>query len=454
MSDLKLAETVASRGNNLVLLAPPAPSAARPLLAGVLARHQNEPGAHSLALAPPEAVAEWARVAADVAGATGQRVAGAHTAARLTRLLHASDLSLLFASPDTAHELVRRSALKLDSLLGLLLLWPEAYGEELLALLLQDVPKETQRIVVTADPQGSASLIERYCWRAPVSDLLGPEPPSPAPPVRSVPTAWSRRAGTLLDLVEQLDPASLAVYVSDHSERSELERSLAAAGVTATIGTEAQAAALIVAYELPSPGKLRELAAAGAVVLLVPPGTEGYVARIAPNRRPLHAVGALEAAQAGVARTRRSIVAAIEQGPRTGAYAALAPLFERHEATAVAAALYELWDQARATHGEPAGVRPPAPSVQLWVGIGKRDAVTPHDLVATLMKECGVPRDAIGKLEVRESFSLVQLGSAVDAEQVAEQLTGKTIRKRRLAARVDKGVVRSRGSGVSRPPRP
>ncbi|HEV8150323.1 MAG TPA: DbpA RNA binding domain-containing protein [Gemmatimonadales bacterium] len=440
MSDPKLAETVASRGNNLVLIAPPAPSLARPLLAGLLARHRSEPGARSLALTPPEAVDEWARVAAEVAGSSGQRVAGVQTAARLARLLHTEDIAVLFASPETAHELVRRSALKLDSLAAILLLWPEAYGEALIDSLLQDVPKETQRLVVTADPLGSASLIERYCWRAPVSDLLGPEPLSPPPTVRSVPTSWSRRAHTLLDLVEQLDPASLAVSVSDLSERGEIERALATAGVNATIGSDTLSAELIVAYDLPAPGKLRELAAAGDVVLLIPPGTEGYVARLAPQRRPLHSLGALQVAQAGVARDRRSIVETIEAGSRTGAYAALAPLFERHEATAIAAALYDLWEQARTARSQPATTaRPPQASVQLWVGIGKRDAVTPHDLVATLLRDCEVPKDSIGKIEIRESFALVQLGAAVDAEQIADKLTGKTIRKRRLVARVDKG---------------
>src|SRR5438093_11593229 len=74
VSDLKLSEKVASRGNNLVLLAPPVPSLARPLLAGVLARLQEATAARGLALAPPAALEEWVEVAAEAARATGQRV--------------------------------------------------------------------------------------------------------------------------------------------------------------------------------------------------------------------------------------------------------------------------------------------------------------------------------------------------------------------------------------------
>lgn len=451
MSDLKLAESVASRGNNLVFLAPPAPSGARPLLAGVLARREQAGAGLWLGLAPPEAIEEWARVGAEVSRGSGFRVAGAHTPARLARLLGSQDLALVFTSPDTAHELVRRAALKLDTLTGILLIWPEAWGgEEPATVLLQDVSKDAQRILLTADPVASAPLIERYCWRAATADLLGPAPVDTAPRVRTMTAPWSGRREALLDLVEQLDPESLAVYLRDEADRESIERALEAAGISATIGTELlPAASLIVAYELPSPAQLRKLAGAGELVLLVPPGTEGYVARIAPDRRPLHALGSLHAAQARLTRARRSIVETVERGPAPASFATLAPLLERHEATAIAAALYELWEQARAEPTAQASpVRPPIASVQLWVGIGKRDAVTPHDLVAAMLKDCGVPKEAIGKVEIRESFSMIQLGTAVDAEQVAEQLTGKVIRKRRLIARVDRGrPQKARGGG-------
>jgi hypothetical protein len=441
VSDLKLAETVASRGHNLVCIAPPSASAARAVLGGILEPGEPAKGLR-LALAPPEAVEEWARVAARVAAARGRRVAGAHTPGRLTRLVKSGTIDLIVTPPDTALDSVRRAALKLEELAGLLLLWPEAWGgEESGAALLQDLPKPTQRVVVTSDPAGSASLIERYCWRAPVTDLLGPAPVDTPPPVRSMPAPWSQRNEALLDLVEQLDPETVAVWVADPAEAVGIEQTLAAAGVSATVGDEIPAAAaLVVAFDLPSPSLLRQLAAAGDLVLLVPPGTEAYVARMAPHRRPIHALGQLQAAQAGLARSRRTIVDLLERGPARAAYFAIAPLLERHEATAVAAGLYELWEQARAAATElSAPVRPAAATVRLWIGAGKRDAVTAHDLVGALLKECGAPKEAIGKVEIRDTFSLVELGGAVDADQIAEKLTGKVIRKRRVVAKVDKG---------------
>jgi ATP-dependent RNA helicase DeaD len=135
----------------------------------------------------------------------------------------------------------------------------------------------------------------------------------------------------------------------------------------------------------------------------------------------------------------------LEKGPDSANLIALAPLFEQYEATAVAAALLGLWQGARDS-GLGARDSGPGVPVRLWVSVGKRDGATPSDLVAVLVRECEVSKEAIGKIEVRESFSLVDIDAGVGPEQVAERLTGKTIRKRRLVARPD----RPSPSGVQR----
>jgi ATP-dependent RNA helicase DeaD len=59
--------------------------------------------------------------------------------------------------------------------------------------------------------------------------------------------------------------------------------------------------------------------------------------------------------------------------------------------------------------------------------------------VAALVKEVGVERTRIGKIEVRESFSLVEVPAA-EAGPIAERLSGVTIRRRRATARLDRGA--------------
>ncbi len=437
------AAPVASRGHNLVFVAPPSPDWAAPVLSGLITRLGAEGKGLALALCPPEAVDEWARVAARLAQGTGVKVAGAHLPGRLARLIKSDTIALAFAAPETVHELVRRASLKMDELAAVLLLWPESWaGEELLATLLHEVPKETQRIVVTADPGAAAALVERYCWRAPVVDVLGPDWTGSPPAVRSTPVAWSDRLSVVGDLVEQLDPQSLAVWTADAGDHVAIAAALAAWGTEATITTSLPGkSSLIIAWDLPVPERLRELAALGDVLLLVPPGTEAFAARLAPNRRPVHARGLLDKAQGDLDATRRSIAAALAHGSSAASFQILAPLLERYESTAVAAALLELWTAAKAGEPEPAPPPPSAPGapVRIWVGVGKKDMATAHDLVGLLVKEVGVPRESVGKVELRDAFSLVELKGVADPDQVAERMAGKMIRKRRVVARVDRG---------------
>jgi hypothetical protein len=437
------AASVASRGHNLLFVAPPSPAWAEPVLAGLLERLRKEPAGPALALCPPEAVDEWARVAARIAQGTGLMVSAAHAPGRLTRLIKSDAVQLAFTTPETAYELLRRAALKLDTISAVLLLWPEAWsGEDLLGTLLQDVPKDTQRIVVTTDVLASAAVVDRYCWRAPVVDVLGPDWTGSPPAVRGTPVAWRDRVDVLGDLIEQLDPATLSVWTADSADHDVIRGALAAWGSEATVTTGApEKSSLIIAYDLPGPERLRGLAAQGEVILLLPPGTEAFARRLAPNRRPLHARGPLEKARGELDATRRTVAAALDRGPEPASFHALAPLFERHEATAVAAALLELWTGALTGSVPPPPVAAPGQDapVKIWVGIGKRDAVTPSDLVGMLVKEIGLAREAVGRLELRESFSLIELKGVPDPERVAEQMAGKTIRKKRLVARVDRG---------------
>ena len=67
----------------------------------------------------------------------------------------------------------------------------------------------------------------------------------------------------------------------------EIERAVGAAapGVTITSG-DAPRTALVVAFDPPTPGRLAQLASAGEVVLLMPPGTERYLERVAAPDAP------------------------------------------------------------------------------------------------------------------------------------------------------------------------
>jgi ATP-dependent RNA helicase DeaD len=87
----------------------------------------------------------------------------------------------------------------------------------------------------------------------------------------------------------------------------------------------------------------------------------------------------------------------------------------------------------------------------MFVGVGKSDGATANDLVAVLTREVRVAREKIGRIEIREAYSLVEL-PAPDVERIASALNGATIRRKRVVARVDRGRARpaSRAGGRAR----
>lgn len=436
------AAPTAARGHNLVLVLPPSPTAATPALAGMLSRLGQ--GRNGLLLAPAAQLDEWGRIVHQVSGESGLRIQVAHGTARATRRLRDDDVDLLITTPETALALQRRSALHPDGLAAVLLAWPEAWeDEESVSPLMQDLGKEAQRIVATSSADRAAALVERYARRAlTLGDGAGA---GDAPgPVRTVSVPWGRRVAVLPDLVELLDPASLVVWTAD---RGAHETIAAATGLLEPDGRvvtgDAPKAQSIIAFDLPNRERLRQLVLAGEVILLVPPGSERYVERLATPRRPLRLPGALDAATTAAAARRAAIVRTIETGAPDRALLTLAPLFERHDPATVAAALYELWTSAAGAAAPVALPDIPA-TARVFVGIGKKDGATVNDLVAVLTKELRVDRGKIGRVEMRDAFSLVEL-PAQDAEGVAGALNGVTIRRRRVTARVDRG-------GPSRPP--
>jgi ATP-dependent RNA helicase DeaD len=305
---------------------------------------------------------------------------------------------------------------------------------------MQDLAKDAQRIVVTAAGAGAGELVERYARRALTLGVQEGAAPEPVGPVRIAGVPWERRAAALADILELLDPASLVVWTADRGHHEEIGRHVASGSAEVQVVTgDAPPAALVVAFDPPTPERLRQLLTAGEVVLLAPPDVAGYIERIATPRRPLRLPGLIDAVTSEAGARRAAIVRTLETGRPDRALLTLSPLFERHDPAAVAAALFELWIAAGTSLPSPL---PDVPAIaRVYVGVGKKDGATANDLVAVLTKEVRYERQKIGRVELRDSFSLVEI-PAQDAERVAAALNGTTIRRKRVSARVDRGAAR------------
>ena len=443
------AAPTSARGHNLVAVTPPVPSYTSPALAGLLSGLES--GARALILVPAGQLDEWGALIHRLTQGTPFRVQVARGTARAMRQLRADALDVIVATPETALTLVSRSALQMERVSSFVVAWPELMTEDSLTPLMQDLPRDAQRVVYTSEAERVGSLVERYARKA-LTARLGGADPLPTGPVRTVSVSWSGRAGALADLVELLDPASLAIWTVDRGFHHAIAQSLAANQPEVQLVTgDAPPASTIIAFDLPTPDRLRQLLTAGEVVVLVPPGGESYLARIAAPRRALQLPGLLDEARSAEAAQRRKIVEMIETGRSQRALLTLAPLFERYDSAAVAAALYEIWTGSAPPPAAPTDLPPTA---RIYVGIGKKDGATANDLVAVLTKELRVDRTKIGRIELRDGYSLIEI-PAQEAEQVAGALNGATVRRRRVTARVDRGPTRpAKSDGRSaRPPR-
>lgn len=448
--DARVIAPTAARGHNLVARTPPVPAYAAPGVAGMLSRLGE--GDRGLLLCPSGQLDEWGILVRQLAQESGLRVQVAHGTARVMRRLRAGTVDLVVASPETAAELLGRSALPMESVTAVLLAWPEGWeDQDGISPLMQDLPKETQRLIYTACPNRVETLVERYAWKAlTVGAPLLTE--SPSGPVRTVSVSWSGRIRAVADLVELLDPASLVIWTADRSHHAAIAQAVPLAEPELRLATgDAPAASTIVAFDLPTGDRLRQLLGAGEVVMLIPPGTEEYVERIASPRRPIQMPGLTDSVRTAAGAQRAAILKAMESEKPDRALLILAPLFERYDPAAVAAALFELWS------GSGNAVAPPLPEIpstaKIYVGVGKKDGATANDLVAVLTKELRVDRGKIGRIELRDAYSLIEI-PAQDAEKVAGALNGTTVRRKRVTARVDRGPARTGRRESGAPARP
>lgn len=145
-------------------------------------------------------------------------------------------------------------------------------------------------------------------------------------------------------------------------------------------------------------------------------------------------------------------------------FLALEPLFQSHSPAEVAAAAVALLQRRMAREQGPEAPAPlakgsevgggPAPRtwVRLFVAVGERDGVGPGDLLGAIAGEAGVDGSQVGKIEIRDTFSLVEVVPAL-ADKIIRSLNGTTIRGRSVRVDHDRGSPRGRSGPGARPRR-
>jgi len=160
----------------------------------------------------------------------------------------------------------------------------------------------------------------------------------------------------------------------------------------------------------------------------------GYQVRPLPPR-PSHLEGY-------IAQIREDLANAASSMHLAPYYLLLEPLLERFSPQELATAAVALLSgavkngEATPTEFEPDPLQPMdlQECTRLFVSIGEKEGVTPGSLLGTLAGESGVDGTFFGKIDIRETYSLVEVRSS-EAEKVIKAVNGLSIRGR--SARVD-----------------
>lgn len=412
---LTAARAALERGRGVVFVLPP--SAAR---AGAIWELRTE-GLTLVVTSDSDSATEWA--AAAPADLRLHPVTGLD---RTIRLLGEGGIDALAGTPDDLSALVAASALKLETVSTVILTWPESLPAAALDTLVTQIP-EARRIVLTWNPRAIEALLERHAPRAHiVGDLpldADGRPLRPVGPARFVVVPPERRPAVSRQVLDAINRPAVLLW---------------------TIGAACpERADAVVCLDLPSYTDLQTLCGLAPLppVVLVSAGQLGYLKSIAAPLSAFPLPGASRQARTASDPVRAEIGKRLEAGQLEPELALLEPLFDRYDPALIAAAILALRREARApTPTPPAPTAPAAAPVQppeftkIFVSVGKKDRVGAKDLVGALTRELGLAREDIGRIVVRETFSVVETVPAV-AERVIKGLAATTIRSRRVQAR-------------------
>lgn len=435
---------------------------------------------------------------ARIATAIGHRVAALGTPWALPELA-----SILFADPRDLLREVRKSRIALEGVEAVVVDGFSAMdGEarEALEAVFQALPRSGQRALLSLPLTPEAGVFARAHLRRAVH--IPPRPAQPDssehPPKRGEIRYRITGEDPFPEVLETVEEAFIRqvrhvlLFVSTDDEAADLADSLALRGfrsgppgdeecplwISAHCGEaravldELEDGVLVstISVEVPpDPETLhRRHAPPGAGVVLVRPRElphlretarrAGYSLLPAAVARPPRIAGEM-------GRTLKGLEQVLREENLSPFYLALEPLFGSWAPAEVAAAALALLhgkareenltgkgdlENRRVVEGEREA---PRPWVRLFISLGEKDSIGPGDLLGAITGEVGVEGSQVGKIEIRDHFSLVEVPPVL-AERIIRSLNGTTIRGRAVRVDYDRGTARSRRSFPTPPKSP
>ncbi len=412
-----------------------------------------------------EAAAAIAAEAAKLTASRSVAILAATTPGRASRLARLRPPRLLVGPPNVVAEMLRNVAVRLRDVKQVCIAWADelaASGQTAaLEAIMTEVPKEAARTIVAGELSPAVTeLLERYARRARrVESHSSIADPSTIEYVTAVATG---RLDALRRLLDDVDPHTALVFAREHDHEVEIRALLhslgypAGDGATLHVGLAAAPGTdVAILFDLPaSREELREaIAGAQRTIALVQPRQITSLRALAAGGsvKPLTLPESGHRARDQEAGLRRQVEEVLREGQFGRELIALEPLLAEFDGIEIAAAALRLLEgerraraarpverAERAEHGERVErvERAAQPMVRLFVSVGERDGARAADLVGAIAKSAGISSAEIGRVDVRESHSIVEVATSV-ADTVMERVTGVPIRGRRAVVRRD-----------------
>ncbi|MGH7506494.1 MAG: DbpA RNA binding domain-containing protein, partial [Longimicrobiales bacterium] len=397
--------------------------------------------------------------AAAVAGRLGRLSGGSvRIAALAPGWRQAEEAGVVIGTPAAIARALGTSALKLGEVETLVLdgadLLLEPVPTESLETLLVSVPAEAQRVVTAAALTREVDqFVEAHARRAMTIPSRSPDTESRTAATLGtvsymvVPAA--RKETTLARLLDAAGARRIAVRGRRRGEalRERLRmRGYTEAEVSAFADGGATGAAI--AFDVPPDAEgLAALDLEHAVVLVEPDELPHLRAIAADARLELRARPVERESSAKLGGYRNEIRRALLEEDIDAQMLVLDPLFDEASPAEVAAALSALVRRRTSARGSQEQQETPPPEsgapakprafVRLFVGVGQKDGVRPADIVGSFTGEAGITGEQIGRIEIRDTFSVVEIDPDT-ADRVIRALNGTTMRGRSLRVDYDR----------------
>lgn len=362
--------------------------------------------------------------------------------ARTARRLAAHCVATLVVTAPDALQLLGRSQLALERLGRVIVLWPE--------ITLQHEPsdaldaalgecREAPRVIVVGDDRDSSDsglggFLKRHAHKIPTVVAARP-PEEPAGTLRYAAIGRDRLAWATRAALDLLNPGS--AYVWDPSPLSGSRWGEFGNDPTIRIDPTAPAERVDLALvaELPTGTVLATLqAVTGQIVVLVRPYQLPYLERLGAKLGAIRLVNEVDRARDRAFDIRRALRGVISDAASSAELIALAPLFDEYDPALVAAAALRMSEPPEPKE-EP--VREPRMWARIRLDVGSGNRIRTADVVGALLNAVGLARQEVGRVDVRDRFTLVDIRpEAVD--RAVQGLNGLLLRGQRVGARMER----------------